>query len=270
MRSIRTGVQVLAILALAAGPALAQSDMQFAGTVGVGWTDFLLPAKAAHANEWLANGSAVLTLNNPGFNFQLNGNDNDDQIPSKTSRDFWSYGGDIFWRDYAGSFGINANSSVGSNVGALAVSAKPYDVQTYGIFGQWFAEPDLTMEIKTGRFQGQDEGMYGDWAVVIYPYHDLALSLTADYAEAQHVREEVRDGVFMLEYLPVHDVPVSLYVGYDYAIESQLPHQQVSVLLVGIKAYLGGGGGGGTLVDYQRNGPTNWDAASPTPFDLGF
>ena len=270
MQSIRAGIPMLAILALTAGPALAQSDMQFAGTVGGGWTDFLLPGKTAHASEWLVDGSAVLTLNNPGFNFQVNGNNNVDQVPFKGSRDFLSYGGDAFWRDYAGSFGINANSSVGSNAGALAISAKHYDVQSYGLFGQWFAEPYLTLEIKGGRFQGQDEGMYGDGAVVLYPYHDLAMSLTADYGEAQHIREEVRDGVFTVEYLPVHDVPVSLYVGYDYAIESQLPHQQVSVLLVGIKAYLGGGGRSGSLVDYQRNGATNWDAASPTLFDLGF
>src|ERR1700722_11846816 len=76
MRLIRTGMQMLAILVLSAGSALAQSDMQFAGTVGAGWTDFLLPAKTAHASEWLVDGSAVLTLNNPGFNFQVNGNNN--------------------------------------------------------------------------------------------------------------------------------------------------------------------------------------------------
>ena len=271
MRSFWRGAQALAVLALSSTPVFAQGgDMQFAGTLGIGWSDYLLPGKPAHPNIWLASGSAVLTLDNPGLNIQANLGNNLDQILTKGSKDFWSYGGDIYWRDYAGSFGINANSSTASNAGALSIKATPYSVQTYGLFGQWFAEPDLTLELKGGRFEGREEGVYGDGAIVLYPYRDMALSLTADFAEAQHVREQVRDAVLTVEYLPVHDIPVSLYLGYDYAIESQLPHQQVSVLLVGIKAYLGGGGRGGTLVDYQRNGTTNWDAANPTLFELGF
>jgi hypothetical protein len=271
MRSFWSGALALMVLVLGPAPAFAQGgDMQFAGTLGVGWSDYLLPGKKLHPNEWLASGSAVLTLGNPGLNIQANLDNNVDQIPSKGSKVFWSYGGDIYWRDYAGSFGINANSSTASNAGALSIRATPYSVQTYGLFGQWFAEPDLTLELKGGRFEGHNEGVYGDGGVVLYPYHDMALSLTADFAQAQHVREEVRDAVLTVEYLPVHDVPVSLYVGYDYAIESQLPHQQVSVLLVGLKAYLGGGGRGGTLVDYQRNGATNWDAPNPILFELGF
>lgn len=272
MRSFWSGALAAVALVMSSAPVLAQfGDMQFAGTLGLGWSDYLLPGKATpHPYEWLANGSAVLTLDNPGLNIQANLGDNGDQFPSKGFRDYWSYGGDIYWRDYAGSFGINANSSIASNVGALSVKATPYSLQTYGLFSQWFAEPYLTLELKGGRFERQDEGFYGDGAIVLYPYHDMALSVTVDYAGAQHVREEVRDVDVTVEYLPVHEVPVSLYVGYDYAVESQLPHQQVSVLLVGIKAYLGGGGRSGSLVDYQRNGTTNWDAAPATAFELGF
>lgn len=143
-------------------------------------------------------------------------------------------------------------------------------MQSYGLFGQWFAEPFLTVEIKGDRFQGRAEGFYGSSAIILYPYHDMALTFAVDGAGDQRSHKDVRDGVATVEYLPAHDVPVSLYVGYDFAFASQLPHQQVSMLLLGIKAYLGGGGRAGTLVDYQRNGPTNWDAPSQTLFDLGF
>jgi hypothetical protein len=273
MRSFWSGALASAVLAMSSAPVSAQiGDMQFAGTVGLGWTDYLLPGEKAHPNEWLASGSAVFTLANPGLNIQANVDNSADRIPTKGLKDFWSYGGDIYWRDYAGSFGINANSSTASDLSALSIKATPYSysVQTYGLFGQWFAEPYLTLEMKGGRFQGRVEGLYGDGGVVLYPYHDMALSLTADYANAQQVRKVVRDAVFTVEYLPVHDVPVSLYLGYDFAFENQLSHEQVSVLLVGLKAYLGGGGRGGTLVDYQRNGATNWDAPNPTLFELGF
>ncbi len=272
MQSVRVNALALATLALSAAPVFAQGDMQFAGTVGVGWTYYLMPGEKLHPNEWQANGSAVFTVANPGLNVQANVDNDADQLPKRDLKDFWSYGGDIYWRDYAGSFGINANWSKASDLGALSLKATPYSysVQSYGWFGQWFAEPDLTLELKAGRIEGHEEGAYGDGAVVVYPYEDMALSLTADYAEAQRTREQVRDAVLTVEYLPVHDVPVSLYVGYDYALVSQLPHEQVSVLLVGVRAYLGGGGRSGSLVEYQRNGTTNWDAAPRTAFELGF
>jgi hypothetical protein len=272
MRSYMIGATTAALLAVSLGcaPAFALgNDLQFAGTVGASWWDYLLPGKTSHPNVWLANGSAVLTIDNPGLNIQANINNNLAEIPSH-ARDLLSYGGDIYWRDYAGSFGVNANFSTASNAGALNVNAGPYNVQSYGLFGQWFATPDLTLELKGGRFEHEYEGTYGDGGLVLYPYHDMALSVTVDYAGAHNVHEEVRDAVLTLEYLPVHDIPVSLYVGYDFSLESQLPHQQVSVLLVGIKAYIGGGGRNDSLVEYQRNGATNWDAASPVLFELGF
>jgi hypothetical protein len=274
MRSFWSGALASAVLVLGSTPVFAQGDMEFAGTVQLGWTDYLLPGVVAHPNAWLAKGSAVFTVTNPGLNIQINAADDADRIPSRGLKDFGSYGGDVYWRDYAGSFGINANASTATDLAALSNKAAPapysYSVQTYGLFGQWFAEPYLTLEMKGGRFEGKIEGLYGDGAVVLYPYHDMALSLTADYADAEHLRKDVRDLVFTVEYLPVHDVPVSLYIGYDFAYANQLPHQQVSVLLVGIKAYIGGEGRTGSLVDYHRNGTTDWDAAPSTVFELGF
>jgi hypothetical protein len=273
MRSFLIGASVsaaaLVALGSGCGPALAQGDdMQFAGTIGAGWTDYLTSGDV-HTNDWLASGAAVLTLDNPGFDVQANFNNSDLQVPGKSS-DLWSYGGDVYWRDYAGNIGINANfeSAVTNGTGVLGNTTIAED--TYGWFGQWFARPNLTFEIKGGRFEGHFEGLYGDVGAVFYPYHDIALSLTSDYAEAEHVREQLRDAMFTAVYLPVHDVPVSVYLGYDYSLVSALPHQQVSALMVGLKAYLGGGGRNGTLVDYQRNGTTNWDGAPAGLVELGF
>jgi hypothetical protein len=266
------GVPAMALLAwpLANVPALAQGDeMQFAGTVGAGWSDYLLPGQRKNTSDWLASGSAVLTVDNPGFNVQANFNNSAVEMP-KQSADTWSFGGDVYWRDYAGSVGFNVNFATDVNTGSTTVGAGHDDEENYGWFGQWFVRRDLTLQFKGGITDGRFEGEYGGAGVVFYPYQYIATSLTADYTQDPHIREQVRDATFTVEYLPVHDIPVSLYLGYDYSLVSQLPHEQVSVLLVGLKAYLGGGGRSGTLVEYQRNGATNWDGAPAAVLELGF
>jgi len=272
MRSLLIGVPAGALLALSLGSvsAVAQGDnMQFAGTLGAGWSDYLMPGQKAPTNDWLASASAVLTIDNPGFNVQANFNNSAVEMPGQ-SIDTWSYGGDVFWRDYAGSVGLNASLATDVSTGSATVGSATHDEQNFGWFGQWFVLHDLTLQFKGGIAEGHMEGEYGDGGVVYYPYQDIALNLTADYAQASHIHEQVRDAIFTVEYLPVRDVPVSLYVGYDYSMVSELPHQQVSVLVVGLKAYLGGGGRNGTLVDYQRNNATNWDGAPAALLELGF
>jgi hypothetical protein len=273
MRSYSIGATGAALLSLAIGCSPAQADgddMQFAGTFGAGWTGFLTSGQASHTNDWLARGVAVLTIDNPGFNVQADFNNDSIQIPSE-SNDVWSYGGDIYWRDYAGSVGVNATFASAMRTGAGSTNGFTYAEDTFSWFGQWFTEPNLTLEIKGGGFEGHFAGLYGSAGAVFYPYHDIALSLTADYAKSDdHIREQVRDAAFTAEYLPVHDIPVSIYVGYDCSLLSQLQHEQVSAVLVGLNVYLGGGGRNGTLVDYQRNGTTDWGAAPSALLEFGF
>lgn len=256
----------VAVFALGWGgsPAFAEpSDSMIAGTLGVGWTDYL--THGSHSDDWLASGSAVLKIDNPGFNIQVNFDNSAVRAPAASSGDLASYGGDVYWRDYAGSIGINItdNMLTSSGVGSA-------NYESFGLFGQWFALPQLTLEIKGGRFDGNHEGWYGDGAVVYYPYADIALSLGADYGDGQRDHHELKDASLLAEYLPVHEIPVSMYIGYDFAEYSQLSHHDANVLMFGLKAYLGGGGRSGTLVDYQRNGTTNWDGAPATLVGLNF
>jgi hypothetical protein len=265
---------VFCVATLGASQAAAQSyDGWVAGTVGAGWTDFLTPH--ASTNDWTANGSVVFTVGNPGFNLQANFANNALEIPrsgttASQSSDLWSYGGDVFWRDYAGSTGIDINFASAISSGSTTFKSGTASYDTYGWFGQFFALPDLTLELKGGRVEDRLEGWYGDAGAIFYPYPTIGLNLTLDYADAQHVRREMKDASFVAEYLPVREVPVSLYIGYDYAEYSQISPHHVNIFLVGVKAYLGGGGREGTLVDYQRNGTTNWDGAPATLIGLGF
>ncbi len=262
MRSASIGAVAATLLALGAGPAAAQT---IAGTLGLGWTDYLTPDN--HASDLTASGSAVLTAANPGFNVQVNfNNDALEFVTANTRTDVVSYGGDAFWRDYAGSFGVNVTGTTVTNSNS-GNSGSGY--QNYGLFGQFFALPDLTVETRGGLLEGHDKGWYGGGGVVFYPLADVALSASGDYADVSTFKRSFADGTFMVEYLPIHEVPVSLTLGYTYADYSQLAHRP-NVFLLGLKIYLGGGGQGGTLVDYQRNGTTNWDGAPPALIGLGF
>jgi hypothetical protein len=269
------GIASIAMMLLTGMPAEAQpDDSMLAGSVEASWNDFLTPHVAT--DNWFARASAVATLDNPGFNVQINFENNAVEIPrsgttASQSTDVLAYGGDVFWRDYAGSTGINVNFATAITSGAsggFATGTRAYD--SYGAFGQFFALPDLTLEIKGGRVEDGFEGWYGDAGAVFYPYPDFALDLTLDYADTLHIHREVKDIAFQFEYLPVREMPVSMYIGYDYANYSNITPHGVSVFLVGLKAYLGGGGREGTLVDYQRNGTTNWDGPPQTLIGLGF
>ena len=278
MRLLVKGLTTLAVafsVVSVNAPAFAQtSDLQLAGTLNGGWS--FLTTRPHQTQNWFGDGSAVVTLDNPGFNIQANFGDDVFELrrtaksPSLTT-DIWSAGGDIFWRDYAGSTGINATfSSLAASGTSTSTKGTTTGVDSIGWFGQFFALPQLTLEAKGGRFEREDEGWYGDAGAIFYPYPNLGLNLVLEYDQDLHTHRQERALTFDAEFLPIRQLPVSMYVGYDYEDYSQFSPQQVSVFLVGVKAYLGGGGRQGTLVDYQRNGTTSWDGPSQSLLGLGF
>jgi hypothetical protein len=273
-----SAVTIAAALSFFAGNADAQGfDPTIAGTLNAGWSYSASPGNSAQdlggrsIQDWSGGGAAVLSLSNPGFNVQLNLNDSDLQLPRLNTApsvgiNAWAYGGDVFWRDYAGSTGINAEFShvtVGATTGATQA------LDTFGWFGQFFALPDLTLEAKGGYIQGHDEGWYGDVGAAYYLMPDVALEPALDYGKFEHMGHQLRDVSLSLEYMPAREIPVSMSLGYDYADYSQFHPQRVNIFLVGLKVYLGGAGRSGSLVEYQRNGTTNWDGPSSSLLELG-
>jgi hypothetical protein len=270
LRSTGSLVAAGAVLVLGCfgGPALAQGMGSLSGNLTAGYSRYDVSGKSADA--WSGAGSAVLTLDNPGGNIQANFLNSDvNTIATKklagTSTDDWGYGGDAYWRDYAGEFGVNITQNT------IVKSSRGEDLSG-GFFGEFYALSDLTLRAKGGRLQGGADGWYGDTGLAFYPAEQLAISITGDYARLKNNGPEVTDAAFGIEYLPVRDVPVSLSLGYTYA---RYEHTgalggDTNIFSVALKAYLGGGGRNGGLVDYQRNGATNWDGAPATIAGIGF
>jgi hypothetical protein len=257
------------VLGCFGGSALAQGMGSLSGNLAAGYDRY--DANGNSADQWSASGSAVLTLDNPGFNIQGNFANSAVNTPASktiagTSTDEWGYGADVYWRDYAGEFGANVTQNTIS-----AGSGRDY--LSAGLFGEFYMLSDVTLRAKGGRLQGDGDGWYGDSGVVFYPLDQIALSITGDYARLEHNGPQLTDGAFAIEYLPVRDVPVSLSLGYTYAHTQRLMGNfggDANVFSIKLRAYFGGGGRNGGLADYQRNGATSWDGAPATIVGTSF
>jgi hypothetical protein len=245
--------------------------MRFSGTVGGGETFYDAPNN--HIGDWNANGSVLFTLDNPGFNFQGNFS-NDSLSASVNGGDYWTYGGDVYWRDFAGAIGLNIDTHSLSNV---SVSGKGADFNNFGGFGQWYLTPEVTLEAKGGWLTQHYQGPYGSVGAVGYPLDAVAVSLTADYAKDNHLQPELKDIGIDAEWLPLPEFPVSIAFSYTRAQLTRLPVPQdpestrsLDVYGVALKVYFGGGGGGDSLRDYQRNGAVTYDGAPPGILEFGY
>lgn len=260
------------LVACLATPAVGQDIGRLAGDIALGYAHYDTKQASvpnSSTNQWDASGSAVLTVSNPGANIQLNFNNSALKVANQ-SVDDWGYGGDVYWRDYAGDVGLNAS------INSVAKGSS-IDYESFGLFGEFFVLSNLTLRAKGGTLQGNYNGWYGDSGLVFYPYSDLALGFTGDYAHIAHGGPQLTDGAFTAEYLPVRDVPVSLAFGYTYARYRHLAppppgglNESLNVFSVALKFYFGGGGRRASLVDYQRGGTTNWDGAPPALIGIGF
>jgi hypothetical protein len=251
--------------------ALADDEMRFSGTVGGGDTFFDAPNN--HVGDWNANGSVLFTVDNPGFNLQGNFS-NDNLSASAHGGDFWSYGGDAYWRDYAGAIGLDIDTHAISN---YIRNGTGTDFDNFGGFGQWYVAPIATLEFKGGWLSQHYDGPYAGVAAVAYPLDSLAVTLGADYVKANHLEPELKDIGLTAEWLPLPEFPVSLGFGYTRAELDRLPvppdpkdDRSVDMWTVSFKFYFGAGGAGNTLRDYQRNGPVNYDSAPPGMIEFGY
>ena len=243
--------------------------MRFSGTLGAG--DSFYDSPNLHIGDWNANASALLTIDNPGFGLQGNFN-NDNFSAAAHGGDYWNFGGDAYWRDYAGAIGLDVDTHAISN---FIQNGRGADFNNYGWFGQWYVMPELTLELKGGWMGGHYEGPYGGAGVVGYPLDSVALELTADYAKANHTKPELEDIGLNAEWLPLTEFPVSVAFSYTRAQFRRLvlpgeTSRDTDVWGVAFKVYFGGGAEGDTLRDYHRNGPVHYDSAPAAISQFGF
>lgn len=283
-------------------PANAQYGDTVAGALQLGYVDF--DDRSHTTNDWASLGSAVFTFNDPGINIQINaGNDNLDMSPfSTTTTDAsaktstttsthgsgaqWRYGGDVFWRDYAGDFGVAANAGTGSSDSTSSAVTTPFggkpetpvvtstsirnSSENAGLFGEFFALQELTVRAKGGWVGGDSQGFYGDGGAVYYIVRQVALDASIDYAKLSH-GERAQDVGAAFEYLPVPSVPFSLQLSYTYAQYHNLAgvaRENDNIIAATLKVYLDGRGS--SLRDYQRTGAASWDGLPRAFGRLGF
>lgn len=250
LRTVWLSVSLSCVVVPSSSPVLAAGDFEFSGRAQADYSNIDTPGAAT--NVWSGSGAANLMITDPGLNVQFNFL-NDSYNAAPKNQDYWGYGGDLYWRDYAGAFGANIT------VHALANGGSGDDL-SYGLFGESYLLRQLTLRLKAGHVSNNIDANYADAGMVGYPSDNLALSLDLDYGKLQHGSEELREAAFAAEYLPVPQVPISVSIGYGFADLSQLK-KNMNILSVGLKVYFGGQGKTGSLRDRQRNGALSWDGA---------
>lgn len=296
--SILGAAAVMCAAVLPSVPACAEVDNLLSGTVQFGYANFGTPEQ--RTNDWQALGSVLVTFDDPGFNVQANvSTDQVNQGPVtitntgkkqsvKRITNFndsdWKYGGDLFWRDWAGDFGFNFTDDRGSldTTGHRVITptggtaGKPIKIErasdtnfeNVGAFGEWFVSREFTFRGKGGWEFGDNDGYYAGGAFVYYPFRQVAMSAGADYSRLRQ-SERVEDATASIEFLPVPAIPVSMTFAYTYARYRNVAgagSQNDNIFSFTLKAYFNTNGT--SLREYQRSGPTNWDG--PPPSLIGF
>lgn len=166
--------------------------------------------------------------------------------------DTWTSGGAVTWRDanYAVGFAGSYNSS------RLLGHSASYG--NYGLVGEYYATPDLTVRLRGGGISGGfgalngDGGYYGGGATY---YVTPRLSVTADGSYATLSGLHWSSFEVGPDYLPFEGVPLSLGAAYTHDTYNSYGRSLNSDgVMVRLSWHLGDGT---SLVDFDRNGPLN-------------
>jgi hypothetical protein len=264
IRAMRTLATLSIIAMLACTTAAAASD-DFSGLLESGYAYDEANSKIGkHADQYDARGAVLFTLDNPGFAIQLDAATSGIAHAGTSSR-LWSAGGDLFWRDDKGTFGISGSYSTLSDP-AFPVFSVHKDVENYGLFGEYYVTDNLTLQIRGGGIAGNhDETAYtGGGGLTFYDSPDLAFHSEINFT-AFKAGSDWTDIDTSLEYLPFRSFPLGFYAGYDW---SNVTHEgYVSTIFAGLRLHLAPGG---SLADFQRTGPIDWTGAATDGAKLKF
>jgi hypothetical protein len=235
--------------------------MALSGNVNASYAN--LSARAGDSSVWGGVARGNLAIMDPGINVEAKAGGDWLNLPKSGSSNtnLWDFGGDAYWRDYAGDFGGTIEEIRLPDAHASSLS--------YGLFGEAFLGPAITLRLKGGEITHDVGAWYGSAGLLAYPIRNVALGAGFDYAKVQHGGPELKDANVSAEYLPVPHVPVSVSLGYSYEKIGQTSGH-IDVLSAGITVYLGGEGVDGSLRSRQRNGAVTWDGAPASLVGLTF
>jgi hypothetical protein len=206
--------------------------------------------KQLHLNQFGGSGSALATFSQ-NWNVQLNASY--ELLAGSGHSDIFSVGADGYWRDPKGAIGLSLSYG---NVGAPAA---PYfsttkDLETYGVFGEYYPFERLTLHWKVGGASGAVGGGYGALGIVWYDSPDLAVHVDSNFT-AFRSGHDWWNIAPEFDFLPFHTFPMTIYAGYDFTkISGGAGH--VQTIFWGLRYHFGSYD---SLVAIDRNGPLQWN-----------
>jgi hypothetical protein len=209
---MKTSFAVTAAFAatLFTAPALAANDITL--DVNGGYS-----SSTGSVNQYDFGGSALWSINNPGFNAQLNINETHTSV-SPFNFDLIQFSGDAFWRDRKGTLGMSVaqHSFQKGSASGLFTFLGNISLTSFGGFGEWFIAPELTLKFQGGGFTGDADGLYlgteGTW----YVFPDLSVSTGFDYVRVSGGGGNQSRFNVGTEYLLSQNWPLSLGLDYSY------------------------------------------------------
>jgi hypothetical protein len=262
----RTAGFLLAALMLCPVTALADPWDNFSGMIDGGYAYSRIPLhKAIDSDQYTVQGSLLYTIDSPGLNVQIDGgNDFYFAVPHSDAH-LWNAGGSVFWRDSKGTFGVSG-SYFSVDAPAFPLFAEKKSIASFGVFGEYYAFGNLSLQIRGGGTTGPtgSSSGYAGGGLTFYESPDFALHTEVNFTSftSGHDWTDVRAEI---EYLPFNSVPVGLYGGYDHTSVSY--GDSANTLLAGLKIHFGQGR---ALSTYNRTGPAEWTGVGSPGANIRF
>lgn len=220
------------------------------GTVSIDYAR--IRTEGLGANSFGGNGSLLASFANPGVNVQLDVGGERLRVDGENSKG-WSGALDGFWRDSKGVFGVTAAHGVPQWADGMHNTS-------YGVFGEWYFWPELTLRGNGGwsKLNANGESRSGGFVGLAAEYYfipDLGFTLGGDYTSLKG--QNIKSTHVATEYQLFRSFPLSLRASYDY---QKFGQTNTSAYMFRLKYRFGGSG---ALVEMDRSGPVEWTGASP-------
>jgi hypothetical protein len=272
--SIRTTIMGTACvlgMALAAVPAAAATLTGFSGVVTTSYGQDKIE-NAQTLKNWLLGGSIAGPLSDlPNLNFEVDAS-YDHNWATGFSMEIWNLGGDVFWGNNDGRFGLDSHYNTYTHIGHAT---------NYGVLGEWYFG-NITGMAKAGWSSagGSPVGGQGNYvgaALAGYFMPDLGLTAGVEYANSvsgHGCQVCGRNGLnataleIMGEFLFSEDFGVSGFAGFTHVnFSGGGADFDDDAFRIGLRWYTGGG----SLMQHHRNGNLNpWLPGVDRSLGLGF
>ncbi len=248
-------ISVIALSAIPFTSAMAAAPMGFAGTLAGSYSNVSCDG-CNSADVWNVNGSAAFGFN-PIFGGEIDAGYNN-VSSGGSSIDLWGIGGSLFWAPPMGRAGATFQYA---NFGVSGFNVNTY---SYGVFGEYFASPNITVGLKGGGLtlsnSGSESGGYVSAALIGYIIPDVAITPFVDYTSISSL-DTTNFGIGA-EWLVSHAIPIAIFGGYtrSHINISGLGSGDTNTFTIGLRIYTNGNGN--TLVERHRNGTLGWAGSS--------